>query len=66
MAGVEIFYIELNDPTYLNAGYTFDYFPDPSNVVYYRSYDQYAFYGGQLTTYSLRLNSFAESSAKYI
>jgi hypothetical protein len=68
MAGYEVYYVELTDPTMLGAaaGYTFSYFPDPTNVVYYRSYDQSAFYGGQLTTYSLRLNSFEESTAKYV
>lgn len=39
LAGLEIYYVELTDPTYLSAGYTFAYFPDPSNVIYYRNYD---------------------------
>ena len=67
MTGFEIYYIELSDPNMLVAGYTFSYFPDPTNVVYYRNYDQSAILvGGGVASYSLRLNTFVDPVAKYV
>jgi hypothetical protein len=66
MTGVDLFYVETNNPTMLTAGYTFSYFPVPDSTIYYRSYDQTPFWGGELTQYSHRRNDFSEPTAKYI
>ena len=46
MTGVEIFYTEWNNPTMLAGTYSFKFYPDPTNALDYRNYDQTQYYGG--------------------
>jgi len=63
MTGVELFYVELNDPQ-LNS----NLMPDvthSNNAVLNRVYDQSSIFGGKLTSFSQRVNPFTAVTPKY-